>query len=296
MKISESLSMSQIPHAVNEQYASREMLKTFSAVHHNDASAVVRSSNISDVVSLTAQAKLSSKQTPSLAGVNSALTATSTSSKLSDSPVSTNSVNGSSTDYEAKGGEAVVQLIEMLTGIKVKLLTQADLLAEDKKRQAEAAKIAEQQGATAATTGAQSSSNAGSIAATNGVLKFSDGKEMSFSLDMALPVDKVSSVESNQNVGGGASDGVEIYLQKTRRESTPQENVLSKRGKGASEREVKQFEKLSGSVDTTPKTVERSVKTAAVASSESVHNSRVIGRLTFDSGSGKTTDRYVVPA
>ena len=290
--------MSQIPHAGSEQYTSRDMLKAFAAVHHNDLGVVNRLPNVSDVVSLTAQAKLSSKQTPSLAGVNSAaaLTATSTSSKLTDSPVSTNSVDGSSTDYEAKGGEAVVQLIEMLTGIKVKLLTQADLLAEDKKRQAEVAKMAEQQGVTASASGAQSSSNAGNSATTNGVLKFSDGKEMSFSLDMVQSMDKVNPVGSNQNVGSVASNGVEIYVQKSNIESTPQENVLSKSGKAVNEREIKQFEKVSGSGDSTQKTVERSVKTAAIASSEPVHNSRIIGRLTLDSSSGKTTDRYVVPA
>lgn len=211
MKITDTAITPISPHPGSEPFLSRQLLNSFSALHHIDPASTASSLlKVSDSVSLTVQAKLSSKQTHSTA--------------------ETIAADQSATDYGSKGGEAIVQLIEMLTGIKVKLLTQADLLAEDKQRTVDAAKTAERQQPQAAPVDASTTAgDAGSSPVqTKGILKFADGKEISFSLDLALPKSGAQEVGITQKGGNLSRSGIEIYLQKNQKELPSQEHLSRK--------------------------------------------------------------------
>jgi hypothetical protein len=177
MKIPDSIIMQQSPLSSSEQYPSKESLKAFPAMHNNDLkSGISRTSDVSDVVSLTLQAKLSSKQTYSIANLNS-----------DDQLV---------TDFESRGSEAIVQLIEMLTGIKVKLLNPADFVDEAEKRRKDFSKLNEVQQIPDSMPDVSKylSVPDGSAFLTEGAFKFADGKEVSFSLDIVLPKEVVNTV------------------------------------------------------------------------------------------------------
>lgn len=210
MKITDSIIMSQSPLSGGEQYTSKESLKALSLMHHSDVVGTVsRKSEISDIVSLTVLAKINSKQIQSPSNIISA-----------DQAV---------TDYESKGNEAIVQLIEMLTGIKVKLLKQADLLEEAEKRRAITLKMNEmQQGqGSPAVVAKVSRGTENSAVQTKGMLRFADGKEVFFSLDIDLPKDVINSVGLNRKHGSLSRNGIEIYLQENSKKLPVQDHAES---------------------------------------------------------------------
>ncbi len=285
MKITDMFILPQTPHSVGEQYSSRESLRAFSSLQQMEVAA--RTSKVSDVVSLTVQAKMSSRQSQfSVGSMGSDQSVPS--SNQSTASVKTNSADQATSDYESKGGEAIVQLIEMLTGIKVKLLTQADLLEEDKKRRADEEKVAEiqqqqrQVSPAEPTTGSGNSEN--SAVQTKGTLRFADGKEAVFTLDMVLPKDAGTPVGLNQKGENLSHNGIEIYVQK-KSDAASQDHLLPKSAKAANDKEVKQYEKSSGAADTSTKLIvknENEESSPASGGSGSSRRSRVIGQVTLD--------------
>jgi hypothetical protein len=289
MKITDQIIIPKSPHVPIEQYSPRESMKSFAPVQHSEGVGTAsRTSRVSDVVSLTSQAKLNSKQASlpvrMVAGDSSATGVNS----QSQSPVKANSADQSASDYTAKGGEAIVQLIEMLTGIKVKLLTQADLLQADKQRNADAARAteAEQAQTNSAETAVVAPAADTAATQTNGLLKFPDGKEVSFSLDMVLPKSAVSSAGLDLKGESLSRNGIEISLQKKTADSTAQEHAAPKPVKSATDKEVRHQEKSSGSGEVSTRYIVKIPKAESSTVSEPIggtsERSRVIGRLTLD--------------
>jgi hypothetical protein len=252
MKILDSIIVSKSPLSGSDQYPTKESLKAFSSKQHNELkSTVALKSEVSDIVSLTVQAKLSSMQY--------------------QSPVITNSTNQSDADYESKGNEAIVQLIEMLTGIKVKLLKQADLLEEAEKRREFASKMdkVQQRQDPVAETSKVSGGTENSAIQTKGILKFADGKEVHFTLDVNLPKDIVSSVGLSKNPGRVSRNGIEIYLQEHMNDAPSQEPVVPIPVKIPDGKDIKRNENISG---------------------------KVIGRLNVESKLEQPSNHYVISA
>ncbi len=305
MKIPDTVVSPQNPHPGSELYTSRESLRAFSQGHHSEVTnSTARMSRASDIVTLTQQARLNSQQTRSPAVMVSAdQTATAVSGTQPQAPAPASSTGQSATDYQGKGGEAVVQLIEMLTGIKVKLLTQADLLEEDKKRKSDNAKVAEvqPQGDLPAAPPSPAIADGGSpVGQTSGTLKFADGKELSFTLDMALSKNDATSADLNRNGGTLSRNGVEIYLQKNRKELPPQDHLPQKASKVASDKESKPSEKVSSSGDSSARMMEKSVVLTNAAGSELpggvAHAGMVVGRVTIGASPAVSGSHYFVSA
>lgn len=196
MRIADSVILPQNLHLGGEQYSSRDSLKAYAGMHPGTVSQTgSRPSPVADVVNLTAEAKSNSNQTAA--------------------PEKMHAAAQSATDDETKAREAIVQLIEMLTGMKVKLLKQADLVAEAEKRRAEALRLEKlQQGQESrAKTDTVAEQGETSAVQTTGILRYADGRVDSFSLDMDLPKDGTPSATLHGKRDSMSRSGIDIYLE-----------------------------------------------------------------------------------
>lgn len=229
MKIPDSIVLSQSHQLGGEQYAAKESLKAFPSMNHSEsARAVSRASEVSDVVSLSVQAKSNSKQIHSSANINS--------------------VGQSVTDAESNGNESIVHLIEMLTGIKVELLSQSKLIDDAEKRRAVTLKTDEiykvHDTLAEATKVAKGTEN--SAAQTNGMLKSANSKEIDFSLDSIQPKVVINSMELNNKHGNLTRSGIDNYSQGKMKETPSKEHVMPTPSKSESGSDVRQKSKIIG--------------------------------------------------
>lgn len=229
MKIPDSIVLSQSHQLGGEQYAAKESLKAFPSMNHGEsARAVSRASEVSDVVSLSVQAKSNSKQIHSSVKINTA--------------------GQSGTDSESNGNESIVHLIEMLTGIKVELLSQSKLIDDAEKWKAIALKMDEMNRVhgTLAEATKVSKGTENSAVQTNGMLKSADGKAVDFSLDSVQPKDVINSEGLNNKHGNLTQSGIDKSSHEKMKEAPSKEHVMPTPSKSESVSDVLQKSKIIG--------------------------------------------------
>ena len=209
MKIPDSIVLSQNYQLGSEQYAAKEALKAFPSMNRSESARTVsRASEVSDVVSLSVQAKSNSKQI--------------------HSPAKIDSSGQSGIGSESNGNESFVHLIEMLTGIKVELLTQAKLIDEAEKRSAVTLKK-DEMNQVHDTVSAASTVLKGTekpAVQTNGILKSADGKEIDFSPESLQSKDVINSAGLTNKHDSLPRNGIETYSKGKMKEVPSKEHVL----------------------------------------------------------------------
>ena len=243
-----------------EQSPSRELQKALSAAHHNDVkNSSSRTLAATDVVSLTVQAKSNSVQGPSAADAGSG--------------------GQSGTDGEANGNEAVIQLIEMLTGMKVKMLTQADLMEDFTKKNKDAAAKSEalQQQESPSPEAASLQSGAESPGEATAV---ADGKEATTGPGTVLPKGDAAPASHEAGVTGNEPPVAAKFAGKGARTT----------GTGGYAPATSQQRSDSGIKSSD----HDSKDTAPVKGTESGSRNKMIGQPYLDSTQGTIGKQYVI--